>query len=164
MVYPPADASPMQRMTVAMGILRAKRVLYITPDLPRKPDEGVPVTIFGRRVYFPAGVIIMAMRTKAPVVFAAWHYEEGLYQVHFHPPLDFSGRGDRERRAAAGMAEFGRLVDKQLHEHPEMWWNWLDKRWTRILRRRPGAEKLMVSSEVVVPVGSGDRVASEERC
>lgn len=150
LVYPPINASPMQRLTVAMGILRAKRALYITPDLPRKPDEGVPVTIFGRTVYFPIGVVIMAMRTKAPVVFATWHYEDGLYHGSFHPPLDFSPRGDRERRAASGMAEFARLMDERLQEHPEMWWNWLDKRWTRILRSRPRPEDLTGSSEVTM--------------
>jgi lauroyl/myristoyl acyltransferase len=147
LVYPPIDASPMQRITVAMDILRAKRALYITPDLPRKPDEGVPVTVFGRTVYFPTGVVIMAMRTRAPIVFAAWHCENGLYHVSFHPPLDFSPRGDRQRRAASGMAEFARLMDEQLHEHPEMWWNWLDKRWTRILRSRPGFEDLRATTE-----------------
>ena len=25
-------------------------------------------------------------------------------------------------------------IDAFLHQHPEMWWNWLDKRWTRIIR------------------------------
>jgi hypothetical protein len=40
------------------------------------------------------------------------------------------------------MAEFARLMDEQLHEHPEMWWNWLDKRWTRILRSRSRSEDL----------------------
>jgi len=163
LVYPPDNASPMQRLTVAIGILRAKRALYITPDLPRKPDEGVPVTIFGRTVYFPTGVVIMAMRTKAPIVFAAWHYEDGLYHVGFHPPMDFSSRGDRERRAASGMAEFARLMDERLHEHPEMWWNWLDKRWTRILRSRLRSEDPMGSSEVTMHLERREQGVSEDR-
>jgi hypothetical protein len=25
-------------------------------------------------------------------------------------------------------------VDAFLHDHPAIWWNWLDKRWTKILR------------------------------
>ena len=163
LVYPPIDASPMQRITVAMGILRAKKALYITPDLPRKPDEGAPVTVFGRTVYFPTGVVIMAMRTKAPVVFAAWHYEDGLYRVRFHPPLEFSPRGDRKRRAASGMAEFARLMDERLHEHPEMWWNWLDKRWTRILRSRPRSEDLRDSFEAATHLELREAGASAYR-
>ncbi len=134
LVYPPANASPSQRLGVAMGVLREGRMLFITPDLPRKPSEGVAVRIMSRTVYFPAGMIIMSMRTGAPIVPTLWHYQDGRYHVRCCEPLTFSSRGNRRARAAAGVRKFAELMDEFLHEHPEMWWNWLDKRWTAIIR------------------------------
>jgi lauroyl/myristoyl acyltransferase len=140
LVHPPDNASPLEHLTVAMRVLRDKRVLYITPDLPRKPDEGVPVTIWGRRVYFPTGVILMAMRTQAPVVFCTWYHDDGIYHVSFDEPLTYAARGDRRRTMGEGMQHFAQRMNAFLHAHPEMWWNWLDKRWTRILRAPRGPD------------------------
>ncbi len=134
LVYPPANATRAQRLNVALQILRERRMLYLTPDLLRKPDKGTPVTIFGRDVYFPTGVPIMAMRTGALVVMVFWHYHDGQYHIRFHEAMDFSGRGDRRRRAAECMSRFAKLMDECLREQPELWWNWLDKRWTWTLR------------------------------
>ena len=134
LVYPPADAARGQRLAVAMQILREGRMLFMTPDLPRKPSEGVAVSILRRRVYFPTGMIIMAMRTGAPIVPALWHRQNGLYHIRCFEPMTFHGRGDRRRRAAAGVRKFAELMDQFLRRHPDMWWNWLDKRWTAIIR------------------------------
>ena len=111
-------------------------MLFMTPDLPRKPSEGVAVSILGRRVFFPTGMIIMAMRTGAPIVPALWHREDGVYRVRCFEPMTFNGRGDRRRRAAAGVRKFAELMDRFLRRHPDMWWNWLDKRWTAIIRNQ----------------------------
>ncbi len=134
LVYPPAHATRSERLGVAMRILRQGRVLYITPDVPRKPDQGVPVRILGRLVHFPTGAVIMAMRTGVPIVPVVWHHHGGLYRIRCHEPMEFTGRGDRKRRAAAGMRKFAELMDNCLRQYPEMWWNWLDKRWTAIIR------------------------------
>jgi hypothetical protein len=50
--------------------------------------------------------------------------------------MSLSARGDRENRAAAVMGRFAELMDRCLREQPETWWNWLDKRWTRIIRNK----------------------------
>jgi lauroyl/myristoyl acyltransferase len=136
LVYPPENATRLERLTAAIRVLREGRMLFITPDLPRKADEGVPVRILGRDVHFPTGVAIMAMRTKAPIVALDWHCREGVYNVRCHEPMDLSGRGDRQRRAAAAIRRFAELMDECLRRQPEMWWNWLDKRWTKIIRGR----------------------------
>jgi lauroyl/myristoyl acyltransferase len=136
LIHPPANASSVEELMTTLRILRQGRALFITPDVPRKPNQGVPVTIFGRTVYLPTGVMIMAMRSGAPIVIATWHcLPDGIYHVHLHEPMDFSARGNRQARAAAGMRHFAQIMDDFLHIHPEMWWNWLDKRWSRILSR-----------------------------
>lgn len=136
LVFPPASASPTERLNVALRVLRDKRALYITPDLPRKAEEGVPVTLWDRVVHFPIGVMIMAMRTGAPVVFSTWFYREGLYHVQFTEPHVLMRRAGRQQEAHKGMLAFASIMDRHLRSYPDMWWNWLDKRWTRIVDDR----------------------------
>jgi len=134
LVSPPPGATRAQRLQVAVDVLRAGRMLYITPDTPRKAHEGVPVTIFGRQVFFPTGVFVMSLRTGAPVVPTVWHWLDGAYHIRYGEPIELTRGGRLKAQAQAATQQWARSVDGFLHEHPEMWWNWLDKRWTRILR------------------------------
>jgi len=135
LVYPPPGASKPQRLRIAMDVLRQGRMLFVTPDTPRKPHQGVPVRIFGRTAYFPTGVFAMSLRTGAPVVPVVWHWEGGLYHIRYGPPIEPAGTGRIKQRLAEATRRWAAGVDEFLHAHPEMWWNWLDKRWTRILRQ-----------------------------
>ena len=134
LVAPPPGATKAQRLQVALDVLRAGRVLYITPDTPRKPRDGVAVTVLGRTTHFPTGVFVMSLRTGAPVVPAWWHWDDGAYHVRCGEPISLT-RGRRLRQQAEdAMQAWAADVDAFLRAHPAMWWNWLDKRWTRIVR------------------------------
>ena len=134
LVYPPKGATKPQRLQVAIDILRQGKILFITPDTPRKPHEGAPVSILGKTAYFPSGVFIMAMRTGAPVIPAWWHYLDGRYRIRFSEPIQLPETGKIRDKAEAGMQQWAEQIDTFLREYPDMWWNWLDKRWTYILR------------------------------
>jgi lauroyl/myristoyl acyltransferase len=134
LVYPPKAATKAQRLQVAIDVLRRGKMLFITPDTPRKPRDGTAVTIFGRTVFFPTGVFVMSLRTGAPVVPVVWHWDGQAYRVRYGQPIELNRGGDLKRRAAAATRKWAESVDAFLQEHPEMWWNWLDKRWMRILR------------------------------
>jgi len=137
LVFPPEGATKAQRLQVAIDVLREGRMLFITPDVPRKPGQGVPVTILGRRVFFPAGVFVMSMRTGAPVVPTVWHWENGAYHIAYGEPIVPSRKGRVKEQSEMATRQWAASVDAFLREHPAMWWNWLDKRWTRILRENP---------------------------
>jgi lauroyl/myristoyl acyltransferase len=134
LIYPPENATKAQRLKVAIDIIRQGKMMFICADTPRKPDEGVPVKIYGRTAYFPTGVFIMSLRTGAPVVPVFWHWENGRYHIRYDNPIELKRGGDLKRKAADAMQKWAKTVDAYLHEYPEMWWNWLDKRWTRIIR------------------------------
>jgi len=134
LIYPPEGATRAQRLQVAIDVLRKGKMLFLCADTPRKPDDGVPVTIFDRTAYFPTGVFIMSLRTGAPVVPVTWHWENGQYHIHYDDPIKLSRGGDLKTKAAAAIQKWAQGVDSFLHNYPEMWWNWLDKRWTRIIR------------------------------
>jgi len=134
LVYPREGASKMEKLQVAIDVLRDGRMLFITPDTPRKSHEGVAVTIFGRTAYFPTGVFVMALRTGAPVVPSVWHWRDGAYRVRICEPIELRRGGGLKEQTEAATRRWAADVDAFLHEHPEMWWNWLDKRWTRLIR------------------------------
>jgi lauroyl/myristoyl acyltransferase len=134
LIYPSDNASKAQRLQVAIDVLRDGKMFFICADTPRKPHEGVGVTIFGRKAYFPTGVFIMSLRTGAPVVPVTWHWEKGKYHIHYDNPIELTRGGGLKRKAMIATQKWARSVDSYLHKHPQMWWNWLDKRWTRIIR------------------------------
>jgi lauroyl/myristoyl acyltransferase len=134
LVAPPTGATKAQRLNVAIDVLRQGRMMFITPDTPRKPSEGVRVTLFGRTSYFPMGVFIMSLRTGAPVVPVTWHWKQGAYHLHYGEPIELVRGGRLRQQAAAATRHWAATVDRFLHAYPEMWWNWLDKRWTKIIR------------------------------
>lgn len=134
LVYPPAGATRAQRLQVAIDVLRTGRMLFITPDTPRKPHQGVPVTILGRTVYFPTGVFVMSLRTGAPVVPTVWYWSDGAYHIRYDQPIELARGGRVKQKVESATRKWAKSVDAFLHEHPEMWWNWLDKRWTRTIR------------------------------
>ncbi|MHC4204811.1 MAG: lysophospholipid acyltransferase family protein [Planctomycetota bacterium] len=134
LIYPPEGATRAQRLQIALDVLKEGRMLFICADTPRKPHQGVPVTIFDRTAYFPTGVFIMSLRTGAPVVPVTWHWKAGQYHIHYDEPIELSRGGDLKAKAMAAVQKWAESVDSYLHQYPEMWWNWLDKRWTRIIR------------------------------
>ena len=76
----------------------------------------------------------MSLRTGAPVVPVTWHWEGGKYHIHYDDPIELTRGGELKRKAMIATEKWAESVDSYLHQYPEMWWNWLDKRWTRIIR------------------------------
>jgi lauroyl/myristoyl acyltransferase len=148
LIIPPAGTSKAERLNVALSVLRQGKMLFLTPDTPRKSYQGVAVTIFGRRTYFPSGPFIMSARTGAPVVPSFWHWEDGRYHMRWGGPIEIRRGRHVGRQAEAAVQAWARSVDAHLREHPALWWNWLDKRWTSIIRNGAGASS---NGRIAVP-------------
>jgi lauroyl/myristoyl acyltransferase len=134
LVIPPDRATKAERLQVALSVLRQGKMMFITPDTPRKSNEGVAVNILGRRTHFPTGVSIMSARTGAPIIPVFWHWDGDAYIVRYLEPLEISRGRAIGRRAEAVTVKWAECVDAFIREHPAVWWNWLDKRWTQIIR------------------------------
>jgi len=133
LVYAPHNKSKAERLRVAINVLRQGRMLFLTPDTPKRSDSGVPVEIFGKRAYFPRGVFVMSLRTGAPVVPVWWHWADGAYHITYSEPIEIKRGGRLAEKEAQAVQTWAGDVDAFLRKHPEIWWNWLDKRWTKIL-------------------------------
>jgi hypothetical protein len=56
------------RISRMADVLRQGRVMLITPDLPRKRDEGKPVRFFGREMHLPSGGAVLSVLSGAPLM------------------------------------------------------------------------------------------------
>ena len=135
LISAPVGATKAQRLQVSIDALRQGKMIFLTPDTPRKPDDGVTVEILGKKAHFPTGVFIMSLRTGAPVLPVWWYWKDGFYHVSYGQPITLERGGNLREKAETAVKQWGGQVDAFIREHPEMWWNWLDKRWTKILRQ-----------------------------
>jgi lauroyl/myristoyl acyltransferase len=138
----PRQSSLMSDTLAYVRALRGGRVLAITPDIMVPANKGVAVEFFGRQVYLSPGMAMLAMRSRAPVlaVWPKWREDSSRRQndqimAHFDHPIEIPTTGDRERIARDILQEWCRRCQAHLEQRPEDWMFWLDKRWTKALRK-----------------------------
>ena len=138
----PADAGgSLGRLGRMAAALRAGRVLFITPDLPRKRGDGTPVRFFNREIYLPAGPALLSLRSEAPLFTLVARPAGGRQRLILHGPFvaEQSERGRTARQAGIQrrLQWFTSEFERFLEAYPELWYLWGDKRWTCLLRGDP---------------------------
>lgn len=134
LVDPDSNANP---TLVMAGAVKRGGVVYITPDLPRKLDDGTPVRFLGREIYLPAGLSLIARRAGAPMYFLTARFDRGVCRLGAIGPYAAPAEAPRGERGQAAMQWFADLFARFLCDNPGMWYFWADKRWTRVLRGDP---------------------------
>jgi lauroyl/myristoyl acyltransferase len=138
-VLRPSGASTIYDAVAYLKVLRRGRMLAVTPDLLASPEQGVEVSIFGRRARFHAGAFALAILAGAPMIRISnrWQSDStGLLTFERAPP---PASGDRDAAIHAAVQDWCRWFEERLRSHPENWLFWLDKRWSHFLRATPRA-------------------------
>jgi KDO2-lipid IV(A) lauroyltransferase len=141
-------------------------VLFITPDLPQKREDGVPMRFFDREIYLPAGPALLAERTGAPLYLLSAAPSGSKQRLMVDGPCEVGavGRGRDARRAAVQqrLQWFATGFERFLTRQPEMWYLWGDKRWTRLFRGDPRYSRPLAPCErgrsdaTTAPLAAGD--------
>ena len=97
--------------------------------------------MFGRPVWLAPGMIVLAMRARAPLVrcWFRWLDDESGRRddrvvLQFDEPIEYPSEGNREQVVGAGVQDWCDRCTAYMSKHPENWMFWLDKGWTRVLR------------------------------
>lgn len=105
----------------ALEHLRAGGVLAVLADRD-VTGAGRPVAFFGERARLPAGVVDLALRTRAAVlpVFVLREAGDRLHIV-VDPPLALARTGDHEADLDAGMLALARALETGIRRAPDQW-------------------------------------------
>lgn len=129
-------------MAAALRVLRSRQILGITPDVITSRGSGLPVRLFGRTVSLAPGMILLAMRTGAPLITVGgkWFPDPTVpgrerARVVFSEPLELPRSGDRDGILRDGLQRWCDQFEAYLRQSPADWQFWLDKGWTRVLRQ-----------------------------
>jgi lauroyl/myristoyl acyltransferase len=116
--------------------LRGGGIVGITPDVPATPAEGTPVLLCGRTVHLRSGAFWLARHSGAPLVgYRIELCDSRRLRVCFDPAERLVDDGDVTR----GLERWTAAFDRALHESPESWMFWLDRRWARALAAEKGS-------------------------
>src|SRR5262249_41978207 len=123
-----------------LRVLRSGQILAVTPDVIYPEGKGVAVEMFGRSVVLSPGLVVLAMRSGAPIVcvWGEWvtgkSRSEDRMRAIFDEPIEVAKTGDRDAVIRETLQRWCRRCEEHLRRQPQNWMFWLDKRWTKALR------------------------------
>ena len=120
----------------SLTALRQNQVVGILID-QNAGDEGVFVNFFGHLASTAPGAAAFALRTGAAVLPAfGWRNPDDTHTGFIGESVPLIRTGDRERDLLANTAQYTKIVEQQIREHPGQWF-WLHRRW----KSRPPEER-----------------------
>lgn len=90
--------------------------------------EGVFADFFGHPACTNAGLALLALKTKAPVVPVFLAREEHGFTAHFLPPLPLRETGDRIKDVENNTAQYNQVTEAFVRKYPDQWF-WVHRRW-----------------------------------
>lgn len=117
-----------------LKVLKNGKMLGITPDILADSDQGVEVTLFGRRARLHGGAFALAISAGAPMIRSSvvWQPDSSVI-VTFERAQQPSAE-NRNAAVQASCQDWCDWFEDKLRANPENWLFWLDKRWSRFLR------------------------------
>lgn len=139
-VWRPMQASTIKDAVTYLHLLKAGKVLAITPDLLAGGRNGIEAQLFGRPVRLYGGAFAIAISARAPMLrpFVRWQSESSPLVVWERAPeLPKDAIGKSAIRVS--LQSWCNWFEEKLRANPENWLFWLDKSWSRFLRSTPRA-------------------------
>ncbi len=122
-----------------LGQLRAGRMLCMLVD--QKLREGVAVPFFGHDAMTTPAPAVLALKTKAQLVFASNKRLPGpRFHVTVWPDINFVPTGDEAKDSLALTAAITHRIEEMVRADPSQWL-WIHNRWPTERDRRLMAQK-----------------------
>lgn len=86
-------------------------------------NDGVEVEFFGKKTKFPAGAILMGLRTGAAVI-PAFAVRVGIckYDVIFEDPLELKSKGYKQDEMKEDLMKWVKVMEKYVRTYPTQWY------------------------------------------
>ncbi|MFH2013161.1 MAG: lysophospholipid acyltransferase family protein [Pseudomonadota bacterium] len=126
------DKPPRTCVEQSLKCLKENKVLFLLTDV-NVVLGGIYVNFFGRMVPTFKGPIVMAMRTKAPIIPAFILREDGnRHRIIIKPPVKLELTGDKDKDIFTNLSRLSKIVESYIREYPDQWW-WIHQRWRKAL-------------------------------
>jgi Kdo2-lipid IVA lauroyltransferase/acyltransferase len=113
--------------------LKEGKVVVIPLDQFTGPPIGVKTTFFGVETGTAAGLALMALRSKAPVVPAyVYRDEKGIHQIEVLPAVDLEVFRESEDPSLNATQHFNYILEDIVRKYPSQWM-WIHRRWKRFV-------------------------------
>lgn len=132
---PPSAADPTSRAMACVESVREGRALVMTPDLAMKAEQGIGVSVLGRRVFLPSGPASIAMLAGVPLIPVFGRFKDGRHQIYaaesVRVPMLKRADGGRQVALQWATQRWADAFETFLLASPHAWFFWGDKHWTR---------------------------------
>ncbi len=124
----------------ALASLKRREVLIIPID-QNAGKEGVFVDFFGRPASTPAGPVVFAQRTEAPLV-PMYIIREGKmrHRLVIEPEVSLVDTGDKEKDLITNTQRLTEIIERCVRKYPSQWW-WMHNRWKSKPSQRTGMSR-----------------------
>ena len=118
------DLIPMEfALKRVYGALKRNEAVGLVTDRPLPLDRGTPVEFFGRRVSWPTGPAVLALRTGAKIITGYLVCNEGNdYVGEILPPLDVETKGDHDSDVQRITQQIVSIQEGLIRRYPDQWY------------------------------------------
>jgi lauroyl/myristoyl acyltransferase len=126
-----------QRGKLGLGIIRIEKtprrilralqenqVVAVAVDKPVPPDQGVPVTFFGKTCYVPGGIAQLALKSGATILPGYCRYDKNYSETYYlgaMPPIFPRPTGDKRGDTIGLMQQMFDAMEEIIRQYPDQW-------------------------------------------
>jgi KDO2-lipid IV(A) lauroyltransferase len=126
-----------QRGKLGMGLIRMEktprrilralqenRVVAVAVDRPVTPDQGVPITFFGKTCYVPGGIAQLALKSGATILPGYCRYDKNYsstYYIGAMAPIFPESTGDKRADIIQLTQQMFTAMEDVIRQYPDQW-------------------------------------------
>lgn len=126
----------------SLKALRHKECVFIPLDQNFGNGRGVFVDFFGQKAATATGPVVLAMRTKAPIVpIFTIRDSDNKHRIIVEPPIELEYRPDDKQMVEANIAKITQIIERYIRTYPQEW-GWMHRRWKTQPKQEVNAEPI----------------------
>lgn len=134
-----------QCVNTAISCLRNNEMVFIPLDQNFGSAGGVFVDFFGQKAATATGPVVLARRTKAPIIpMFIIRQPDDTHKIIIEPPLALEEREEEKESIQVNIARITKLIETYIRKYPHEW-GWMHRRW----KTKPPPQEASNSQEAV---------------
>jgi KDO2-lipid IV(A) lauroyltransferase len=104
--------------------LQEGRVVAVAVDRPVPPEEGVPITFFGKTCYVPGGIAQLALKSGATILPGYCRYDKNYSSTYYlgaMPPIFPQNTGDKRADVIRVTQRMFDAMEDVIRQYPDQW-------------------------------------------